>query len=104
MLDLLFKSMGALGLLLIVVGIITKRRHKNDWLYFAGNARREQDLWYLFGGILLEIYSIYIGDLVFIFLQLVFICAAAYDYLTNRAEKLHHHARKLAKRMAQRQH
>ena len=62
-----FKLVGALGLLLISVGIITKKR-------------KDQDLFYIFGGSFLEIYSIYIGDIIFITLQLIFVFAALYDY------------------------
>ena len=49
------KFVGALGLLLISVGIITKERKK-------------QDLLYIVGGIALEAYSIYLGDYIFIVL------------------------------------
>lgn len=64
----LFKLIGAAGLLLISVGIITKKRSRQDWLYIAG-------------GLCLEAYSIYLGDLIFIILQVVFTVAAAYDLL-----------------------
>ena len=64
----LFKLIGAAGLLLISVGIITKKRTQQDWLYIAG-------------GLCLEAYSIYLGDLIFIILQLVFTAAAVYDLL-----------------------
>jgi hypothetical protein len=62
----LFKLIGAAGLLLISVGIITKKRTQQDWLYIAG-------------GLCLEAYSIYLGDLIFIILQVVFTIAAVYD-------------------------
>lgn len=64
----LFKLIGAAGLLLISVGIITKKRSQQDWLYIAG-------------GLCLEAYSIYLGDLIFIILQVVFTVAAVYDLL-----------------------
>lgn len=64
----LFKLIGAAGLLLISVGIITKKRTQQDWLYIAG-------------GLCLEAYSIYLGDLIFIILQVVFTAAAVYDLL-----------------------
>lgn len=66
--SLLFKLIGAAGLLLISVGIITKKRTQQDWLYIAG-------------GLCLEAYSIYLGDLIFIILQVVFTAAAVYDLL-----------------------
>lgn len=62
----LFELIGAAGLLLISVGIITKKRSRQDWLYIAG-------------GLCLEAYSIYLGDLIFIILQIVFTAAAVYD-------------------------
>lgn len=64
----MFKLIGAFGLLLISAGIIIKNRKKQDILYIVG-------------GICLEIYSIYIGDLIFIILQLIFTIAAIYDLL-----------------------
>ncbi|OGH59951.1 MAG: hypothetical protein A2725_01805 [Candidatus Magasanikbacteria bacterium RIFCSPHIGHO2_01_FULL_33_34] len=63
----IYKIFGAFGLILISIGIITKQRKK-------------QDLYYIVGGILLEIYSIYIGDKIFIVLQLIFILSAIFDY------------------------
>ncbi|MDP2693046.1 MAG: hypothetical protein Q8O88_05400 [bacterium] len=67
----IFKLIGALGLLLISIGIIIKKR-------------KEQDLYYIIGGICLEIYSIYIGDKIFIVLQLIFTLSALYDYLKKK--------------------
>lgn len=65
--SIIFKSIGALGLLLISVGIITKERS-------------HQDLYYIAGGITLEAYSFYLGDEIFMTLQVVFTIAAVYDY------------------------
>lgn len=62
----IFKITGVVGLLLITIGVLTKDREKQDWLYIAG-------------GICLEIYSIYLGDYIFMVLQVVFILAAVYD-------------------------
>jgi len=64
----IFKIIGALGILLIAVGIINKRR-------------KIQDIYYLIGGISLLIYSIYIKDLIFIILQIIFTLAAVYDLI-----------------------
>lgn len=61
-----FKLLGALGLLLITAGVLTKNRRKQDTLYIAG-------------GLLLESYSISIRDPIFITLQAIFVVAAAYD-------------------------
>ncbi|MFH1012246.1 MAG: hypothetical protein V1760_00675 [Candidatus Peregrinibacteria bacterium] len=65
-LDLLFKILGALGLLLITMGVVTKNRVK-------------QDIFFIVGGTLLEIYSIYLRDAVFVILQIVFTVSAIYD-------------------------
>jgi hypothetical protein len=66
-----FRLMGALGILLIAMGIIVRER-------------RRQDTFYVAGGVCLETYSIYIGDAIFIVLQLIFTAAAVYDLLRNR--------------------
>jgi len=61
-----FKLIGAIGILLIAIGIILKDRKK-------------QDILFILGGICLEAYSIYIQDMIFIILQIIFILAAVYD-------------------------
>jgi hypothetical protein len=71
----LFKLVGAAGLLLISIGILTKER-------------RRQDLFYIAGGLCLEAYSIYIGDIIFIILQLVFTFSAGVDYLKTTRNPL----------------
>ena len=63
----IFKIIGALGIILISIGIITKKR-------------KTQDIFYILGGLCLETYSIYIGDLIFIILQIIFTLAAIYDF------------------------
>jgi len=67
----IFKIVGALGLILISIGIISKKR-------------KTQDALYVFGGLSLLIYSIYIGDLIFIILQIVFTLAALYDLVKQK--------------------
>ncbi|OGH64915.1 MAG: hypothetical protein A2821_00360 [Candidatus Magasanikbacteria bacterium RIFCSPHIGHO2_01_FULL_41_23] len=62
----IMKLIGAFGLLLISLGIIFKERKKQDTLY-------------IFGGLALEAYSIYIGDLIFIILQIIFVISAVWD-------------------------
>lgn len=64
---MVWKLIGALGILLVAIGILRKDR-------------KQQDLFYMAGGICLEIYSIVIQDVIFIILQLIFIAAAVYDY------------------------
>ncbi len=64
----IFKIIGVIGLVLIVIGVLIKKRKK-------------EDLFYIFGGICLAIYSIYIKELIFIILQIVFTLAALYDFI-----------------------
>lgn len=60
------KLIGAFGLLLISIGIITKQRRNQDFLYIVG-------------GVAPEAYSIFIGDPIFIVLQIIFTLVAIYD-------------------------
>jgi len=69
-----FKIIGALGIILISIGIINKKR-------------KVQNIYFICGGLCLEIYSIYIQDLIFIVLQIIFILAAIYD-LTKLSKKI----------------
>lgn len=69
-----FKLIGALGIILISIGIATKKRKK-------------QDAFYILGGGCLEVYSIYIGDLIFIVLQGICISSAVYDFIKIRKQK-----------------
>lgn len=69
-----FKIIGAIGLLLISIGIITKKRSVQDALYIGG-------------GLCLEAYSIYLGDVIFILLQILFTLAAVYDLIKVRLKK-----------------
>ncbi len=62
----MFKLIGATGLILISIGIVNKNR-------------KTQDILYIIGGICLEIYSIYLKDLIFIVLQIIFTLSAIYD-------------------------
>ena len=61
-----FRVIGALGLIFITIGVITKDRKK-------------QNIYFIIGGVLLESYSIYLRDIIFIPLQPIFISAAIYD-------------------------
>ncbi|HEV7701996.1 MAG TPA: hypothetical protein VGO63_00930 [Candidatus Paceibacterota bacterium] len=62
----LFKIIGAIGLLLIAWGIVTKDR-------------KHQNILYIIGGVSLEIYSIHLQDTIFIILQAIFTISAIYD-------------------------
>ncbi|MFC1722998.1 hypothetical protein ACFL0V_02580 [Nanoarchaeota archaeon] len=57
---------GIIGLLLITAAILLKKREYQTTLF-------------IIGGILLEIYSILINDIIFICLQFIFTAAAIYD-------------------------
>ena len=70
----IFRIIGALGIILISIGIINKKR-------------KSQDIYYILGGLCLEIYSIYIGDLIFIILQIIFTLAAIYDFVKLQPSK-----------------
>ncbi len=73
----LFKIIGALGIILISIGILQKKR-------------KIQDIYYALGGVCLLTYSIYINDLIFIVLQIIFTLTAIYDLI-----KINEHKRKL---------
>lgn len=64
----IFKIIGVIGLVAIIFGVVTKKRPY-------------QDMFFICGGICLEIYSIYLRDIIFIILEAVFILAAVYDLL-----------------------
>lgn len=66
----IYKILGILGLLLIAFGVFTQRK-------------KSEDLFYIFGGLFLLLYSIYIRDIIFIVLQIIFILAAFYHYFSK---------------------
>ncbi|MDF1496966.1 MAG: hypothetical protein P1P90_02805 [Patescibacteria group bacterium] len=70
----IFTIMGAIGLLLITFGVITKNR-------------RNQNILYIIGGIFLATYSLYLKNTIFIILQTVFTLAAIYDLMKNYRTK-----------------
>lgn len=61
------KIIGALGIILISIGVINKKR-------------KIQDIFYILGRICLEAYSICIEDLIFIILQIIFTLSTVYDF------------------------
>ena len=69
-----FQLIGGIGLILISLGVIIKKR-------------KHQNLCYIFGGIFLLIYSINVKNFIFIILQLVFIIAATYNLIKNLKNK-----------------
>ncbi|MBI5045521.1 MAG: hypothetical protein HZC14_00710 [Candidatus Niyogibacteria bacterium] len=67
----IFKIIGAIGVLFIVAAVLLQDR-------------RKQNMAFIVAGALLEVYSIYIGDTVFIVLEVVFIAAAVYECFNMR--------------------
>jgi len=69
----LFQIIGALGLISIINGtfLLTKKSRKRKTIF----------TFLLIGGICLEIYSIYIQDLIFIILQSIYIIVTIYGWL-----------------------
>jgi hypothetical protein len=70
----IFKIIGILGLLLISIGVITQRKNSEDLIY-------------IFGGLCLLVYSSYIGDLIFIILQIIFIISAMFHFWKLKKKK-----------------
>lgn len=70
----IFNISGIIGLLLISIGIVNKKR-------------KYQDIYYILGGLLLLIYSIYLINTIFIILQLIFTSAAIYDLIKTKYKK-----------------
>ncbi len=64
----IFKLIGIIGLVLICMAMIVRKRTLRDILSF-------------FGGVGLLIYSIYLKDTIFIILQSVYITVVSVDYL-----------------------
>lgn len=70
----IFTVIGAIGLVLISIGIWIK---KEIW----------QDVIFVLGGIFLLAYSIYISNTIFIILQIVFIISAGYELVKLKLKK-----------------
>ncbi len=68
---MLFKILGAIGMIMISYGIVTKNNSLHDWLFIGG-------------GILLLIYSISLRDPIFIPLQIIFILASVYKFYKTK--------------------
>ena len=68
---IIFKIIGALGLILICISMIVKRRNVRDD-------------YGIFGGLCLLIYSIYLKDTIFILLQAVYIIVVFFDFYKEK--------------------
>ena len=66
-----FKIIGIIGLLLISFAMLVKRR-------------RTRDIESIIGGLCLLTYSIYLQDVIFITLQIVYIGVTIFDYIKNK--------------------
>lgn len=64
--EILFRSIGAIGLLLITSGILL-------------HGSKKQNVLFAMGGVCLLIYSMYLKDPVFIPLQIIFTAASLYE-------------------------
>lgn len=74
MLPVLMKLFGAVGLILITWGIFAKTERKQDWIF-------------VWGGLFLLVYSVYLRDPIFIPLQIVFILASLYEISTLKKKR-----------------
>lgn len=74
----IFTLVAIFGIIFVIVGtsLISSKKIRESRIY----------LLLIFGGICLEVYSIYIGDLIFIVLQGVFIMSSIYGLI--KASKL----------------
>lgn len=73
----IFEIIGAVGLALMIAGVLLRKR-------------KIQDILFTTGGICLVIYSVWIKNTIFIILELVFTAAAVYDLV-----RLHYNQGKL---------
>ena len=71
-----FRVIGILGLILIISGVLIKPKN-----------RKVRDILYILGGLSLAVYSIYINDIIFIVLQIIFILVAIYDLVKIQLRK-----------------
>ena len=65
---------GAIGLMAITASVLLRKKKKQDELFIVG-------------GVLLEIYSISIQNMIFIVLKLIFTLVAVYDFFSKRRAK-----------------
>jgi len=72
--SIIFIIIGSIGLILISIGVITKKRKK-------------QNILYIMGGLSLLSYSISLKNIIFIILQSVFTIAAIYDLIKIKKKK-----------------
>jgi len=71
-----FQITGAIGLTLIIIGVLIKEK-----------TRKMRDLFYIIGGLSLLTYSIYLKNFIFITLQAAFTLSALYDLIKISKKK-----------------
>ena len=71
-----FYSLGIIGLILIILGVLVKKKD-----------RAIRDILYIIGGISLMIYSFHIKDTIFIILEILFTLVVAYDLIKQKRGK-----------------
>ncbi len=72
--ELVFKISGALGLGFITIGVLTKDRVRVN-------------VYFIIGGCLLGVYSVYLRDMVFIPLQVIFVLASIFALYELKKKK-----------------
>jgi lipid-A-disaccharide synthase-like uncharacterized protein len=72
----IFYSLGIVGLILIIIGVLIKKKNRST-----------RDILYILGGISLLAYSFYIKDVIFIILEIIFTLVAIYDLSQQRKKK-----------------
>ena len=71
---LIARICGIIGLLLIISGIISK-------------SKKREDEFYILGGLMLFVYSSYLRDLIFMSLQAIFVIVAFLDLLKRSSKR-----------------
>lgn len=74
--SIFFKTLGAIGMILITYGIINKNELARNWLFTMG-------------GVLLLLYSLYLRDPIFIPLQIIFTGASLYEIYKIKSKIRH---------------
>ncbi|MBN2095936.1 hypothetical protein JW752_00885 [Candidatus Peregrinibacteria bacterium] len=72
--SLIFRILGAIGLIFITAGVLTKNRF-------------HQNIYFIIGGLLLEAYALFLKDVIFVPLQVVFVMAALYELYHLKKKK-----------------
>lgn len=70
----IYEIIGAIGLILITIGVLQKDNAK-------------EDIFFIIGGFTLEVYSIYLGSIIFIILEAIVVIAAVVELLNLKIKK-----------------